>query len=66
MQQAREIVNRFSVSEKVKAKRYFDKNTSDSALKVGDKVLYLGKNKTFAAKWTGPVSTVKIKGDILS
>ena len=70
LQQAREIANKFSESEKVKAKKYFDKNTSDSDLKVGDKVLYsetdfVGKNKKFAAKWTGPVSIVKIKGDVV-
>ena len=40
LQQARQIPNRFSDSEKEKAKKYFDKNTSDSELKVSDKVLY--------------------------
>ena len=37
---------------------------------MGDKVLYsetdfVGKSKKFAAKWTGPVSIVKIKGGVV-
>ena len=65
-----QIANKFSDSEKAKGKRCFDKNTSDSELKVGDKVLYsetnfVGKNRKFEAKWNGPVSTVKIKGDVV-
>ena len=69
LQQARQQIL-FSDSEKEKEKQYFDKNTSDRKLKIGDKVLYsetdfVGKNKKFAAKWTGPVSIVKIKGDVV-
>lgn len=61
LQQANQIVSKFSDSEKEKVKKYLDKNTSDSDPKVGDKVLHIeanfaGKNKEFPAKWTGPVS----------
>ena len=57
------------VKEK-KRKKYSDKNTSNRDLEVSDKVLYtetdfVGKKKMFAAKWTGPVTIVKIKGDVV-
>ena len=59
LQQAHQIANRFSESEKAKAKFYFDKNTSDSVLKVGDKVLYsetdfVGKKQKICSQMDWP------------
>jgi hypothetical protein len=54
------------ISRKEKSKEYYDKNTKETTLKVGDKVLLYdetvrrGRSKKLSSQWLGPYVVISI------
>jgi hypothetical protein len=66
LQTAHQVARERLISRKEKSKEYYDKNTKETTLKVGDKVLLYdetvrrGRSKKLSSQWLSPYEVISI------
>jgi hypothetical protein len=66
LQKTHQVARERLISRKEKSKEYYDRNTKETTLKVGDKVLLYdetvrrGRSKKLSSQWLGPYEVISI------